>query len=287
VFETLPKERDLWHYIRAVTAQLSEVLAVLERLAPLQFAEPWDNVGLLVEPPRVGRDELDDALLTIDLSDDVVAEAEALRAKLIIAYHPPIFQGLKRLRSSQPNERVLMRCVAAGITVFSPHTALDAAPDGVNSWLTGGFGAGGRGPCVPSAADGRYGQGRFVRLQAAISLSAAVLAVKQHLGVAQLRVAAADAHASDAPIISSIAVCAGAGGAVFEKLTGYDLYVTGEMRHHDVRARALSGSSVILSEHTHTERGFLSVLAPLLAAETEQRVTFHVSKWDREPLTLR
>jgi dinuclear metal center YbgI/SA1388 family protein len=230
---------------------------------------------------------LDDALLTIDLSDDVVDEAEALRAKLIIAYHPPIFQGLKRLRSSQPSERAVMRCVAAGITVFSPHTALDAAPQGVNAWLTGAFGAGWRGPCVPNAADGRYGQGRFVRLEEAISLSAAVLAVKQQLGVSQLRVAAADAHANDAAVIGSIAVCAGAGGSLFEKLSGYDLYVTGEMRHHDVRARALGGSSVILSEHTHTERGFLSVLAPLLQAETDQRVNFHVSQCDREPLTLR
>jgi dinuclear metal center YbgI/SA1388 family protein len=286
VCESLPKEPDLWHYIRAVTAQLSEVLAVLERLAPLQFAEPWDNVGLLVEPTELDA-RLDDALLTIDLCDDVVAEAEALRVKLIIAYHPPIFQGLKRLRCSQPNERVLMSCVAAGITVFSPHTALDAAPDGVNAWLTQAFGAGWRGPCVPNAADGRYGQGRFVRLKEAVSLSDAVLAVKKQLGVAQLRVAAADAHATDAPAIRSVAVCAGAGGSLFEKLSGYDLYVTGEMRHHDVRGRALGGSSVILSEHTHTERGYLAVLASLLAAETDQRVNFHVSKWDREPLALR
>jgi dinuclear metal center YbgI/SA1388 family protein len=285
VFESLPKEPDLWQYIRAVTAPLSEVLAILERLAPLEFAEPWDNVGLLVEP--TGLDALEHALLTIDLGDDVVAEAEALGAKLIIAYHPPIFQGLKRLRSSQPSERVVMSCVAAGITVFSPHTALDAAPDGVNTWLSQAFGAGRRGPCIPHAPDARYGQGRFVRLEEAISLSAAVQAVKRHLGVTQLRVAAAEAHASGAAAIRSVAVCAGAGGSLFEKLSGYDLYVTGEMRHHDVRARALGGSSVILSEHTHTERGFLSLLASLLAAETDQRVTFHVSKWDREPLTLR
>ena len=288
MFESLPKEPDLWQYIRAVTAQLSEVIAALERLAPLQFAEPWDNVGLLVEPTPVAEAApLAEALLTIDLSDDVVAEAEALGAKLIVAYHPPIFQGLKHLRSSQPNERVVMRCVAAGITVFSPHTALDAAPDGVNAWLTGAFGAGRRGPCVPSAADDRYGQGRFVRLEEAISLSAAVLAVKQQLGVAQLRVAAAAAHATDAVVSRSVAVCAGAGGSLFEKLSGYDLYVTGEMRHHDVRARALGGSSVLLSEHTHTERGFLQILAQLLRTETAQQVNFHVSQWDREPLSLR
>lgn len=285
--ESLPKERDLWHYNRAVTVPLSEVLAALERLAPLSFAEAWDNVGLLIEPTPVSRAApLSRVLLTIDLSDDVVTEAQTLGAGLIVAYHPPIFQGLKRLRSSEPAERAVLRCVAGGITVFSPHTALDAAPEGVNTWLTEAFGAGQRGPCVPSPLDARYGQGRFVRLDQPVTLTQALQAIKQQLGLTQLRVAAADAHAGDAAVIRNIAVCAGAGGALFEKLTGYDLYVTGEMRHHDVRARAQSGSSVVLSEHTHTERGFLPVLAELLRAETAAGVIFNVSQCDREPLSL-
>lgn len=286
--ESLPNERDFWHYNRAVTVSLSEVLAALERLAPLAFAEAWDNVGLLVEPTPVSQAApLGSVLLTIELSDEVVAEAQSLGAGLIVAYHPPIFQGLKRLRSSIPSERAVVRCVAAGISVFSPHTALDAAPAGVNVWLTEAFGAGTRGPCVPSAQDPRFGQGRFVRLDQPISLSQAVQATKQQLGLTQLRVATAAAHAADAALIRNIAVCAGAGGSLFEKLSGYDLYVTGEMRHHDVRARAESGSSVVLSEHTHTERGFLPTLANLLKAEAPAGVLFHVSQCDREPLSLR
>lgn len=277
----------IWHYNRAVTAPLSEVLAVLERTAPLQFAEPWDNVGLLLEPvPVAEAAPLESALLTIDLADDVVAEAERVGAKLVIAYHPPIFQGLKRLRSSQPSERAVLRCATNGIAVFSPHTALDAAPQGVNTWLSDAFGEGWRGPCVPNPLDGSYGQGRFVRLQVAISLSDALAAIKRQLGLGQLRVSAADAHAADRPKIRNIAVCAGAGGSLFEKLSGYDLFVTGEMRHHDVRAHALAGSSVVLSEHTHTERGFLPVLAERLRAAVPG-VTFHVSQCDREPLSLR
>jgi len=287
VRESLPKERDLWQYNRAVTATLFQVLETLEQLAPLRFAEPWDNVGLLLEPVPVAQaSPLHQALLTIDLADDVVSEAQRLGAELIIAYHPPIFQGLKRLRSSQPGERALLRCAAAGIAVFSPHTALDAAPDGVNTWLTEAFGEGSRGPCVPSPVDVSYGQGRFVRLQEPISLSEAVAAVKLRLGLDRLRVAAAEAHASAEAKIQSIACCAGAGGSLFEKLSGYDLFVTGEMRHHDVRARAMAGSSVVLSEHTHTERGFLPVLAQRLGAAVPG-VTFHISQCDREPLSLR
>lgn len=262
---------------------LAEVLAVLERFAPLAFAEPWDNVGLLLEPiPLLEAPPVAHALLTIDLSDEVVSEAQALGASFIIAYHPPIFQGLKRLRSAAPGERVLLRCVRAGIAIFSPHTALDAAPGGVNDWLLDAFGADERerGPCLPHAADARVGAGRFVQLAQPLTLAEAISRIKRQLGLAQLRVAAAPS----AGLVRRIAVCAGAGGSVFEKLSGFDLLLTGEMRHHDVRAHLLAGSTVVLSEHTHTERGYLPHLAKKLSAECSAH--FHVSQCDRDPLSL-
>lgn len=266
-------------------ALLSDVLQRLEDFAPLRFAEPWDNVGLLVEPvPLASAPSVERALLTIDLTDAVLAEAQELGAELVIAYHPPIFSGLKRLRSSSPGERVVLACARLGLSVFSPHTALDAAPDGVNAWLLDAFAAGVRAPCISHPLDGRFGQGRSVVLEQPLSLSQAVERVKQHLGLAQVRISSAPAHAEGTPI-RRIAVCAGAGGAVFEKLSGYDLYVTGEMRHHDVRERAASGASVILCEHTNTERGFLRVLAERLTAALPG-VRFEASSCDRDPLTI-
>jgi dinuclear metal center YbgI/SA1388 family protein len=285
--ESLPKERRIWHYNRAVAVPLAEVLAVLQRLAPLQLAESWDNVGLLLEPvPIAEAAPLAHTLLTIELTREVVSEAEQLGAKLIIAYHPPIFHGLKRLRSSEPTERALLGCAARGIAIFSPHTALDAVPGGVNDWLLDAFGAGERGPCLPHPSDPRCGQGRFVRLAAPMPLSEAIARIKRHLGLAQLRVAAAAAHAAGASPIRNVAVCAGAGGSLFDKLPPFDLFLTGEMRHHDVRARAEGGCSVVLSEHTHTERGFLPILAERLALATASQTSFHVSQCDREPLSF-
>jgi len=270
-----------------VPVSLSQILASLEQQAPLRFAEAWDNVGLLLEPePVAAAAPVSHALLTIDLSDDVLSEAEALGASLIIAYHPPIFQGLKRLRSSEPAERVVLRCAARGIAIYSPHTALDAAPRGVNDWLLDAFGPGERAPCLPHPVDARFGQGRGVRLAAPLSLTDALSCIKLHLKLPQLRVAAAAAHAADGASIQNIAVCAGAGGSVFEKLSGFDLYLTGEMRHHDVRARTASGSSVVLCEHTNTERGFLRILADRLKIALGSGITFHVAACDRDPLSI-
>lgn len=284
--KSLPKERVLWQYNQAVPAPLSDILRHLEALAPLRFAEPWDNVGLLLDPAPPGSSpRVQHALLAIDVTDAVLAEAIALGAELIVAYHPPIFSGLKRLRSSQPGERVVLGCAARGISVFSPHTALDAAPDGVNDWLLDAFGSGTRAPCIPHPLDARYGQGRGVELASPLTLGEALEQVKRHLGLSQLRVSEAAAHQAGARGIRKVAVCAGAGGSVFEKLSGYDLYVTGEMRHHDVRERAASGASVILCEHTNTERGFLTPLAARLSRALPG-VAFHVSVSDRDPLSI-
>jgi dinuclear metal center YbgI/SA1388 family protein len=269
-----------------VPAPLQQILASLEQQAPLRFAEPWDNVGLLLEPvPLAEAAPVARALLTIDLSDDVVSEAEALGATLIIAYHPPIFQGLKRLRSSEPAERVVLRCAARGIAIYSPHTAVDAAPQGVNDWLLDAFGPGERAPCLPHADDPRFGQGRGVRLTAPLSLADALSCIKLHLKLPQLRVAPCAQHAAGG-LVGRIAVCAGAGGSVFERLSGFDLYLTGELRHHDVRARVAGGSSVVLCEHTNTERGFLPVLAERLKLSLASSVQFHVAACDRDPLSI-
>ena len=265
---------------------LCRIVRALEELAPLRFAEPWDNVGVLLDPPPPAAERPDCVLLTIDLSDEVVSEAESLGANLIIAYHPPIFQGLKRLRHCEPAERVILRCAARSIAIYSPHTALDDAPGGVNDWLLDAFGDGDRAPCIPHAVDARFGQGRGIRLKAPLPLSDAVSCAKLHLGLSQLRVAAAPSHAADIALIRSIAVCAGAGGSVFEKLTGFDLYLTGEMRHHDVRARVEGGSSVVLCDHTNTERGFLPTLARRLHAAVGGGTQFHVSACDRDPLRI-
>lgn len=118
--------------------ELKEVLQVLEQLAPLSLAESWDNVGLLVEPskPRA----IKTILLTNDLTDSVMEEAEAVSCDLIVSYHPPLFRPIKRLVQKHWKQRLAIRAIEAGIAVFSPHTSLDSVKGGVNDWLVGGLG---------------------------------------------------------------------------------------------------------------------------------------------------
>jgi dinuclear metal center YbgI/SA1388 family protein len=104
---------------------------------PQELADSsWDNTGLLLEAPFVpSRRQSNTALLTIDLTKAVADEAIALNSSIVIAYHPIIFRGLKALTLANSQQQSLLRLASHGISVYSPHTALDSAPGGINDWL--------------------------------------------------------------------------------------------------------------------------------------------------------
>lgn len=128
--------------------QIADLIASLERFAPPRLAEPWDNVGLLVG--RANAELAGPVVLTIDMTEAVLDEAERLgcgEGGVMIVYHPPIFQPLKRLRGdsgSQAGERAVYRAARSGMAVYSPHTALDACAGGVTDWLAEGLASGSR-----------------------------------------------------------------------------------------------------------------------------------------------
>lgn len=123
---------------RSGQMELKEVLEVMEQLAPLSLAESWDNVGLLVEPSKPR--PIKSILLTNDLTDAVMEEAETMGCDLIISYHPPLFRPIKRLVQRDWKQRLAVRAVESGMAIFSPHTSWDSVKGGVNDWLVGGLG---------------------------------------------------------------------------------------------------------------------------------------------------
>lgn len=268
------------------TTTIADAIAALERFAPLSLAGDWDNVGLLLEPTPVGETALERILLCIDLTPPVMEEALSLGAGLVIAYHPPIFSGLKRLVRDNPRSNSLLNLIRAGTSVFSPHTALDAARGGVNDWLVEGLPDGIAAILEPTGGDpaAATGQGRLVTLHEPATLKDLATGIRRHLGTNALRVACGHPD-PNAHRIHSIALCPGAGGSVIGGSSA-DLLWTGEMRHHDVLAAVERGQTVLLAEHTHTERGYLPRVAELLRRELSVLPPdqIRVSTADRDPL---
>lgn len=370
--------------------QITDLIAALERIVPLSAAAEWDNVGLLAGS-RSGKTSR--VLLTIDLTDEVLREALEADCGLIVAYHPPIFHAMKSITDATAESRVLLEALREGVALYSPHTALDAAPGGINDWLCAGLGPGDVRALVPfadlpvteqnkvitycpaeavtairnglaSIGAGRIGgyqlcsfeipgsgtflggeathpvvgrrgelsrvnevrlemvcptaalalavtalrqfhpyeeppieiirfekrpqrgvgQGRRLVLDQPMSLRAIAERLKERLGVKQLQIAAADGAAAPAKL-THIGVCAGAGGSLLNNAIDQDcrIFITGEMRHHDVLSAVARGCSVLLVGHTQTERPYLKVLARRLREEADG-IDVLVSKRDVDPL---
>ncbi|MBY0398527.1 MAG: Nif3-like dinuclear metal center hexameric protein, partial [Thermoleophilia bacterium] len=344
----------------------------------------------------------------------VAEEAVKEQASAIVAYHPPLFVPIKKLVSgpgSTPAQRVALTVIHAGIAVYSPHTALDAASGGVTDWLADGVldpsskaaRAGGeqvhagadrrallahaehaatqevkivtfvpaaevetiRGALASAGAGliGNYdvcsfttsgtgtfrgnaeskpavgaagrlesieevrlemvcsrralglalqtlrgfhpyeepavdvypleprpnrsaGVGRRITLDTPASLEEICRRVKRHLGVAAVQLAAPGGDASRE--ISRIGVVPGAGASVAGAALGdgCELFITGEMKHHEIAAAVASGMAVILGGHTATERGYLPSLRTRLQGLVPS-VPVIISKADRDPVVLK
>jgi putative NIF3 family GTP cyclohydrolase 1 type 2 len=137
-------------------------------------------------------------------------------------------------------------------------------------------------PLAPRPAPG-FGMGRSVELAAPLTLTALVERLKAHLGRTSLRVAPSPAQRAGA-LVRRVAVCAGSGKSVFDRTPGFDVYVTGELGHHAVLAHLAAGASVVLAEHSSTERGYLRDYAARIAHESAGALEALVSEADREPL---
>jgi len=111
--------------------KIKDIAERIEKIVPLKLAQDWDNVGLLIGDAQKN---VKNILLTIDVTNDVVAEAKKLKTDLIVSYHPVIWDGLKKITSDGPSG-IVHELIRSRISVFSIHTALDAATGGVNDGL--------------------------------------------------------------------------------------------------------------------------------------------------------
>ena len=102
----------------------------LEELAPLMYAEDFDNVGLLVGNYHT---EVSGVLVTLDTLEETVEEAIAKNCNLIISFHPIIFSGLKKINGNSYVERVVLKAIKNDIAIYATHTALDNSKNGVSA----------------------------------------------------------------------------------------------------------------------------------------------------------
>lgn len=110
--------------------KIRDIANSIEKLAPLNYAEGFDNVGLLVGDYKT---EVTGVLVTLDTLENVVDEAIEKNCNLIVSFHPIVFSGLKKINGSNYVERVVIKAIKNNIAIYTMHTALDNSFNGVNA----------------------------------------------------------------------------------------------------------------------------------------------------------
>ena len=225
--------------------KVQEIYDIINRIAPFELAEDWDNVGILAgsADQEVGR-----VLCALELNPAVIEEAKQKDVQLIITHHPILFRGRKNLREDDPEGRMLCELVRSRIALIAAHTNFDNADPGVNNVLAAMLGL----ENIEAYESGlRAGAPKQKTLGAFSDHAQAVLG-------GPIR-----CYGEREREIHRVAVLGGAGGdfAGLCKEASADVFLTGEISHHRAWDAYLSGVCALEAGHAATEMPAISMLA--------------------------
>ena len=238
---------------------VKEIFEKLCEIAPLELQLEYDNAGFLI-----GRSDapVKKALLSLDVTAEVVEEAITRGAQLIVSHHPVVWDAMRSVTERVPGNGKLLRLLENGIAVISMHTNLDMAKGGVNDVLISLLGAKNEG------VFDEEGCGRKGSLEKPMPLEDFLSICKEKLNSRGLRY-----HDAGRPV-EHIAVLGGSGGSnlIGAWQAGCDTFVTADVKYSVfLQAREL-GINLIDGDHFCTENPVVPVLAEKLRAafpETE------------------
>lgn len=260
--------------------KLAEILNFLQQFAPLDLAEEWDNVGLLVGDENAS---IHRVMTCLTLTPDVAEEAIDKNVDLIVSHHPILFRSVKQLTSSTIEGKLLLRLIQNSIAVYSPHTAFDSASLGINQRLANDLGLTSVAPIRPlqkvGLPDGS-GSGRHGKLHQPMQLATFLDRVREVLGIRHLQ------YVGDLSMeVCKIAVACGSAADFLRDAhdLGCDVLLTGEARFHACLDARNLGTALILAGHYATERPAVAQLADAITASMPDIQTW-VSQVESDPI---
>jgi len=236
-----------------------DIITILEQKWPSGYALSWDNVGLLVGS---GEKEVKHILVTLDLTDDVLAEAIEMEADMIISHHPLIFSALKRITDGNFIERRIISLIQHDISYYAMHTNFDVLGMGrLNGEALGLC----DGEVLWETKEGEMeGIGRIGSIAGDWELADFARFVREQLKILQVQVYG-DSHKR----VSRVAVSGGSGKSMISSAVnaGADVLVTGDIDHHTGIDALAQGLSVIDAGHYGTEYMFMDYVKQQLDRE--------------------
>jgi len=233
--------------------RLSEIITELERFAPPELKEPWDNVGLMVgdETQLVER-----VFVCLDMTSQNLRQAIDFDADLIVTHHPMIFNPLKSVTENDPIASMVRLAIKNDIAIYSMHTNFDKTDGGMNDLLAEKIGLENIRPfteaeCVDGDGTSFSPIGRVGTLELPMTLEDFARQVKAVLGCTALK------YSGDlSEDVETVALCSGSGGrecmyAAYH--SGADVYLTADLKHDIAMTACELGLNMIDAGHFETE----------------------------------
>ncbi len=241
-------------------AKVGEIFEYLNELAPVSLKMDFDNVGLLVGDAER---EVHKCLVALDITDEVIAEAESLGAQLIVSHHPIIFGAVKSVTADDLVGRKIIALVSKDISAVCMHTNLDIAQGGVNDALMAALSVEPQSWLEACGCDGTgdpVGCGRIGELAEPMAFEDFLTLCKSALRANGLRY-----HYAGRPV-KKLAVMGGAGGSslIDAVRAGCDTYVTSDIKYNSFLDAKELGINLIDADHFCTENVIVPVLADKL-----------------------
>ena len=231
---------------------IRDVVSAIEEFAPLRLQDSYDNSGLII-----GRydDEVHGVLLAVDVTEEVIAEAEREGCDLIITHHPIIFTPLKRLNSSNYVERCVEQALRSGIALYACHTNLDSTFEGMSWRVARMIGLENISVLEPRPGELNVGYGVVGDMPVSADAVAFMRGVAEKFDVGAIR------H-SDIPTkefrVRRVAICTGSGRSLIDEAlrSGADAYITADLRYNDFM---MGENRMILMDIGHFESEFCAI----------------------------
>ncbi len=228
--------------------RVSELLRHIDSFAAFSLAEEWDNSGLLVGSPdaecvRVG--------VSLDAVSESVFAASEEGCNVLVCHHPLIFRAVKHITDESEQGRTILEAVRRGVNIIAAHTNWDKARGGVNDTLSGLLGL-----RDVEALDAESGLGVVGSIEAS-GLEEFLLRVKTSWGLSHI-----DSYGRAERVVR-VALCGGSGSEFWglAKSKGADIYLTADMKYHELIDATQEGLTIGLLNHGEMERATLPELA--------------------------
>ncbi len=227
--------------------KLENIIKIMESMAPPRLKEDYDNVGLMVGD---GSGEVAKVLVALDCTLDVIEEAKAIGAQLILSHHPLLFRKPSTITTDTLQGKKIIELIKNDIALYSSHTNWDSVKAGLNDTFVSFLGFNEGEIMVKNSFEATAGLGRIVEISEAMSLNQVIEQVKERLNLKTLRFSG-DLNKS----IKTIAFINGSGQDFMElaHVKGADLVITGDTTYHYVSDYSEMGLAIIDVGHFNSE----------------------------------